>query len=238
MRRMRIMTSKHLRPRIVIAAAGAAAACALVIAAALASNAEPGFSRSVTPGLLQAYASRFDDGVRSRFGGWNIFIVNVASRERDRDEMALLNRVNDFANVQPYAPDAEHWRAEDYWATPAEFYGSHGGDCEDYAIAKFFALKELGVPTERMRIVYVMANRGGKPQPHMVLAYYPAPAAVPLILDNDIRSVVAPATQRPDLVPIYSFNDDDTALQYRRENPTQARRWRDLTDKLEWELRR
>jgi hypothetical protein len=71
-----------------------------------------------------------------------------------------------------------------------------------------------------------------------VLAYYPAPEAVPLILDNDIRSVVVPATQRPDLVPVYSFNDDDTALRYRRENPTQARRWKDLVEKLEWELRR
>jgi predicted transglutaminase-like cysteine proteinase len=226
------------KPGIALGAAAAVAACALVIAAALASNSEPGYSRSVTSGLVHAYASRFDGGVDSRFKGWNAFIVNVASREPERDEVALLNRVNDFANVQPYAPDAYHWQAEDYWATPAEFYGSNGGDCEDYAIAKFFALKELGVPTHRMRIVYVMATRAGKAQPHMVLAYYPAPEAVPLILDNDIRSVVVPATQRPDLVPVYSFNDDDTALRYRRENPTQARRWKDLVEKLEWELRR
>lgn len=229
------MDGLHTRSGYAHTAAAGAAAFALVLAAAYASNVEPGYSRSVTPGLVQAYAARFDDGVRQRFRGWNRFIVNVASSERD--ELALLNRVNDFANVQPYAADAEHWRAEDYWATPAEFYGSNGGDCEDYAIAKFFALKELGVPTEKLRIVYVMAKRGGKSQPHMVLAYYRAPEAVPLILDNDIRTVVLPATQRPDLVPVYSFNDDETALRQRREYPTQARRWKDLVEKLEWELR-
>ncbi len=204
--------------------------------AASASSGERGFARSVTPGLVRAYSARFDSGVPYRLSGWHKFVVNAAERT-PADEVALLTRVNDFVNVQPYASDADHWRSEDYWATPAEFYGSNGGDCEDYAIAKFFALKELGVASDKMRIVYAMAWQGNRAQPHMVLAYYATPGATPMILDNNIRSDVVPATQRPDLVPVYSFNDDDTALRFRRENPAQSRRWKDLVDKLEWELR-
>jgi hypothetical protein len=95
-------------------------------------------------------------------------------------------------NVTPYLADTTQWRVEDYWATPAEFLGSFGGDCEDYVIAKYFALKELGVPPSRLRMVYVMATIGRVQQPHMVLAYYPTPDATPLILDNDIRRTVQP----------------------------------------------
>ncbi len=91
----------------------------------------------------------------------------------------------------------------DYWASPLEFLGAGGGDCEDYSIAKYFSLLELGVPDERLRMVYVKALT--YQQFHMVVAYYPTPSAVPLILDN-INGAIQPATQRRDLVPIFSFN--------------------------------
>ena len=42
-------------------------------------------------------------------------------------------------------------------------------------------------------------------QLHMVVAYYPKPSAIPLILDN-LKSDLLPASQRKDLLPIYSFN--------------------------------
>jgi predicted transglutaminase-like cysteine proteinase len=202
---------------------------------ALAATLELGYARSVTSGLVQAYVSRFGENTRMRLAGWQRFIAILGDR-REQDEIALLRRVNDFMNVTPYLPDSVHWQVEDYWATPAELIGSHGGDCEDYVVAKYFALKELGVPPAKLRMVYVMARIGKTQQPHMVLAYYSAPSAVPLILDNDIRNDVTPATQRPDLVPVYSFNDDESALRSPREYPNQARRWTELMDKLRREL--
>jgi len=86
---------------------------------------------------------------------------------------------------------------------------SNGADCEDFSIAKYFALKELGVPIERLRITYVKAVQLN--QAHMVLAYYPAPKDEPLILDN-LENGVRPASERTDLVPVYSFNDEDVLL--------------------------
>ncbi len=214
-----------------------------IIAAAMAANAELGFSRSVTPGLVQAYGTRFGEGARTRLKGWQTFIVNLRGQRerRNQDDLYALERANDYYNFQPYLLDIRHWGHDDYWATPAEFLASNGGDCEDYAIAKYFALKEVGVPIERMRIVYVMAlTRDRSQQAHMVLAYYPRPDATPLILDDSIHGQIAPASARPDLIPVYSFNDDDREFSYldpnARQRQTDVRQWNELIQRLEQEL--
>ena len=121
--------------------------------------------------------------------------------------------------------------AADYWATPAETVGSHGADCEDFAIAKYYLLKELGVPLERLRITYVRALKLS--EAHMVLAYYPRPDAEPLVLDNVDRRV-RPASERTDLVPVYSFNDDEAVIMQGnvKGKPSQIRAWLSLQQRL------
>jgi predicted transglutaminase-like cysteine proteinase len=123
-----------------------------------------------------------------------------------------LKRVNEFFNRHiHYATDWEVWNQEDYWATPMESLSKGRGDCEDYVIAKYFVLRELGVPDKQLRLIYVKAKIGGADsttqEAHMILAYYAAPESEPLVLDsliNDIR----PASRRPDLTPIFSFNSE------------------------------
>ena len=66
-----------------------------------------------------------------------------------------LKAVNSFWNQWPYRTDPEVYGKPDYWATPREFR-SKSGDCEDFCIAKYFTLKEVGWRTEDMRIVVVM----------------------------------------------------------------------------------
>ena len=152
-------------------------------------------------------------------------------------ELASLRRTNDVFNHVPYVSDLENWHVEDYWATPLETLGSVGGDCEDYAIAKYLTLKELGIPKERMRITYVRALE--RDESHMVLAYYARPDAEPLILDNLVPEI-RPASQRPDLEPVYSFNDDDLWLPTgasKKGGASQVRLWRDLLEKLAKEQR-
>ena len=150
---------------------------------------------------------------------------------------AVLGRTNTFFNQVPYLSDSKHWGMEDYWATPVEMLGSFGGDCEDYSVGKYLTLKDLGVPIEKLRITYVRALRLN--ESHMVLAYYPQPDADPLILDNLVADI-KPASQRPDLEPVYSFNDDDLWLptgQTRKGGSSQVRLWKDLLEKLGREQR-
>lgn len=228
--------------RALVAAACVAAAC---VAAGLASAAgsDLGFTTQATPGLVASYARSFGAAVRERIANWVEFakVQKTAPRmvrllEASGAELEALQTVNSYFNRIPFLADAVHWAAEDYWATPAETVASNGGDCEDYSIAKYFLLKEAGVPIERLRITYVKALKLN--QAHMVLAYYSAPGSEPLILDN-LEDRVRPASDRPDLVPVYSFNDDDVVLvrDSRKANPRQIRAWRDLLAKLEAETR-
>ncbi|WP_332293135.1 transglutaminase-like cysteine peptidase [Aquincola agrisoli] len=125
-------------------------------------------------------------------------------------EADRLHYVNDFFNRRiRFRDDLPVWGQVDYWASPLEALSKGEGDCEDYAIAKYFTLVAAGTPVERLRLVYVRAQLRGQPGPqaHMVLAYYGTPDAEPLILDNLVGEV-RPAARRPDLVPVFSFNGE------------------------------
>ena len=115
-----------------------------------------------------------------------------------------LNKVNSFFNKNiSYQSDDLHWGQEDYWASPVETLGRGGGDCEDFAIAKFFSLVALGVPEKKLRLMYVRHLTVN--QPHMVLIYFEDQNTIPFVLDNYDKKI-KPANKRQDLRPIYSFN--------------------------------
>ena len=129
----------------------------------------------------------------------------------EADDATRLERVNAFFNRRiAFADDIAVWQVEDYWASPLETLHKGMGDCEDYAIAKYFSLLASGVAASQLRLVYVrlqIGGAGGPSQPHMVLAYYASARAEPLILDN-LVSEIRPASRRPDLTPVFSFNSE------------------------------
>jgi len=135
-------------------------------------------------------------------------LVTQIDRSGTADELKRLKDINDFFNRRlAFKEDSVTWGVADYWASPLESLEKRAGDCEDYAIAKYFSLAATGVPTAKLRMVYVRARLQGQSLAHMVLAYYPQPEAEPLILDN-LRPEVLPASQRPDLTPVFSFNTE------------------------------
>jgi predicted transglutaminase-like cysteine proteinase len=141
-----------------------------------------------------------DARARSRLLAWG----RLVDGQRDAPTQERLEQVNRFFNEQlRFEDDRWIWGTPDYWATPIEALVQGAADCEDYAIAKYVTLKQLGIDPSQLRLVYVKAKSLG--QSHMVLAWYPDPNAEPLILDNLIDDIL-PASRRADLVPIYSFN--------------------------------
>jgi predicted transglutaminase-like cysteine proteinase len=176
-----------------------------------------------------------------RYG--NISTAKVRIEEWDRlinsslstEENQQLQAVNRFFNRQlRFVDDSINWRQTDYWATPVEALVKGAGDCEDYAIAKYFTLRRLGVPSEKLRITYVKALTYN--QAHMVLTYYSSPSAVPLVLDNLIGEI-RPASQRKDLLPVYAFNAEGlylpgTAAGKRASDSKKLSRWQDLLKKM------
>ena len=127
-------------------------------------------------------------------------LINDYNHARPLDKLEL---VNNFFNQLAFVNDSELWGQEDYWATPLQMLSSNGGDCEDFSIAKYFTLRKMGIPEERMRLTYVKALK--LDQAHMVLTYFPTPESEPLVLDNLVTDI-RPSSERTDLLPVYSFN--------------------------------
>ncbi|GLS91081.1 sulfate adenylyltransferase [Psychromonas marina] len=134
-----------------------------------------------------------------RAQAWRNMINETSSLETE----AQLREVNNFFNQLIFISDLNLWGKEDFWATPLEFIGAGAGDCEDFSIAKYLSLRELGIADNKLRLAYV--NAIDLNQFHMVVAYYPTPSSIPLLLDN-LSGEIKRATERPDLLPIYSFN--------------------------------
>ena len=155
--------------------------------------------------LAEKIGLKYGDRAERRIIAWR----RVIDDAQGKPVIDKLKAVNNFFNMLEFVDDETHWGKKDYWATPIEFLETGGGDCEDFTIAKYFALRELGVPDEKLRLVYVKALSLN--QHHMVLAYYHKPTSVPVILDN-LDKVIKPAIKRKDLLPIYSFNAENLWL--------------------------
>ena len=155
------------------------------------------------------------------------------------DEAEKLTRVNRFFNRIPQGDDLSLWGLRDYWASPLELLVKNAGDCEDFAIAKYFTLVAGGVAEEKLRITYARAwlPREKRVEAHMVLAYYPTVDGDPLILDNLVDEIV-PAPLRADLTPTHSFNAAGlwSARQRgqsgRLGDTASVKRWSELLDRM------
>lgn len=155
---------------------------------------------SVAPTVMAKVAAEHGNTAVARVERWQRLI----NRNRDASDWNKLHLVNQFARREiEFASDIDHWGVLDYWATPIETLQTGKGDCEDYAILKYFTLRAMGVPEERLRLMYVRAIEIN--EPHMVLIYTEKPGEYPLVLDNLIADIL-PANRRPDLRPVYSFN--------------------------------
>lgn len=172
--------------------------------------------------VTRTYGSRAGKRVET----WRALVSDL----KDEPEQVQLSEINRFFNQMNFVDDIRLWGKKDYWATPLEFLGASGGDCEDFTIAKYFSLLELGVSDKKLRLIYAKATQLN--QFHMVLAYYSKPSAEPLILDN-LDPTIRLASQRDDLLPIYSFNGKNLWLVKARQSQlagdaSRLKLWNDL----------
>lgn len=163
--------------------------------------------------------------------------LNFIDDSTNKSEWQKIHLVNDFFNKHiNYKTDEELWHKKDYWATPLESLGVGMGDCEDYVIAKYFTLIALGVPEEKIRLMYVRQRTVN--QPHMVLIYFEELNQIPLVLDNFDTKLV-PANKRNDLKPIYSFNGQglwlakSKGLGNKVKNSTGVSAWNTMLERIE-----
>lgn len=176
---------------------------------------------------------------RHRVDAWRAML----SERKPASDLALLQRVNQFFNQElRYVEDIDLWRVDDYWATPVEALWRGAGDCEDFAIAKYFSLRQRGMPAEKLLITYVKVLNPERA--HMVLTYYPDNDGEPLVLDS-LTDTLEPADSRKDLLPVYAFNGEGVWLPDATDatigsasiagDIKQLSRWQDVLNKMKAE---
>lgn len=185
-----------------------------------------------TQEILKKVETKYGGAAKRRVEALNVLMLSLQTS----GESEKLEKVNAFFNQMRFASDEEIWHQKDYWATRMEFIGMGAGDCEDFVIAKYFTLKQLGISTDKLFFTYVKAIK--YQQAHMVLTYFETPTSVPLVLDN-INFKILPATQRNDLAPVYSFNGDALYLAKQQglgqvvpSGMQKNKKWFDLIDKI------
>lgn len=152
------------------------------------------------------------NAAQARLSNWQQLISNAASLSSVEKLRAINQLIN---NSLSYVSDQQAWGQAEYWATPTEALRRGQGDCEDFAIAKYFSLIEMGISEAQLRLMHVKALSSNSL--HMVLAYYPSPQSEPLLLDN-LTSRILPANRRKDLLAVYAFNAEGI---YLAKAPTQ-----------------
>lgn len=207
--------------------------CALLLAGVISGGLHADWDFSLISRRAQALYGPLGGG-QPRIDAWQ----HLLATQKQLSELDQLNAVNQFFNQQMrYEEDIDLWHEVDYWETPIEALWKGAGDCEDYAIAKYFSLRRLGVSSDKLRITYVKAlslNRA-----HMVLTYYSSPDAMPLVLDSLIDAI-KPASQRTDLLPVYAFNAEGLWLPGAKGNKKvgdtkRLSRWQDVLKKMQAE---
>ena len=196
-----------------------------------------------------AVALDFDEGrlqgrMQSRYGAAGVQRLGqwlaMLTAQKSRPLSQQLPAVNEFWNrAVVQTEDSMLWAQPDYWATPLETLGKGAGDCEGYVIGKYFSLLRLGVPGDRLRLIYVRARMGGvgstQSIAHMVLGYYEVPTAEPLVLDSMVDFLL-PSSQRKDLTPVFSFNAQGVYVAGAQPSSVdRITRWRDLLTRMKQE---
>ena len=129
---------------------------------------------------------------------WKAFLSGLKGKSR----MDQLQEVNRYMNAHPYILDMVNWGVQDYWETPKEFL-DRNGDCEDYAIAKFYSMRALGMDNTNLRIVVLQDMN--LQIPHAILVAYVDGKA--FALDNQIPEVVSTEIIHH-YRPFYSINEE------------------------------
>ncbi|WP_373004788.1 transglutaminase-like cysteine peptidase [Sulfurimonas sp.] len=142
-------------------------------------------------------------------------------------EFIQLTKVNIYLNHRlKYQSDKILNNKSDYWATPKEFLTMGSGDCEDYAIIKYFTLLKLGF--EKDKLFITLAYDKYSKRDHMVLSYFADANKPPLILDS-LSYEVLDLNKRADLRVSAFINTNGV---YRLSKTKKLRKTKQISNKF------
>jgi len=182
---------------------------------------------------LQTIRNSYDNQKTiTRYKRFNQFLKEAKSF----DTIKKVTRTNSYINRILPGYDKVVQQQSDYWSTPKEFLIKGKGDCEDYAITKYFTLKQLGIDKNKLYMAIVKVK--GSKTMHMVLLYFNNKNAIPLVLDNLSWRTIG-LDKRKDLSVKVIFNEVDAHLMKKnhigkkvRINWGKENKWEDLLNRI------
>lgn len=146
----------------------------------------------------KACRNNYDDCPSRAVMAWQALLKGLEGENSEQQ----IREVNRFFNQVEYRADDVNFGMSDYWATPLEFM-AYAGDCEDYVIAKYVSLRQLGFPASSLRMVVVQDTL--RDLAHAVLAVYVDDDV--FILDN-LTNAVLSHDRIFQYSPYYSVNEE------------------------------
>ena len=132
----------------------------------------------ISENQVEQMQNEYGDRAAQRLKNWDKVMKNAKAQE----EQIKVRNINAYFNNYQYRKDQYNWKAIEYWASFGEFIGKGTGDCEDYALAKYYSLRKLGVPASKLKLMSgKFLGRG-----HLILTYTKE-GKEPLVLDNNSR---------------------------------------------------
>ncbi len=171
---------------------------------------QPGSQKPFQAALKRHAQTPLRDGTMIGAKSWGELRRFLAGKQGPE----LLFLVNALWNQFRFAGDPQTWGEDEYWAEPAEFARRSQGDCDDYVMAKYLTLRELGFPAERMRLVVgKLTRRKTAPREfHVVLRCQTEKG--PFILENNRKVLLDERTSLKRFRPVYSFNEKTEWLNF------------------------
>ncbi len=147
-------------------------------------------------------------GPDCRFAAWQAALARMAGRAPIEQIAWVHHRVNQLR----YVSDRANWGEADRWETPLELF-QRGGDCEDFALTKYFALRRLGFEDAALRLAVVWDKVDQ--EEHAILLVSVGDSL--WLLDNKAAAIEPAAAYADRYRLIYSLNADGVMLPTRAE---------------------
>ena len=128
---------------------------------------------------------------------WTGLVTDLKAQNRLR-QMITVNR---WFNRLPYKYDEYAYNTQDYWADTVELLQKRG-DCEDFALSKYYTLRRLGFSPDELKITVVYDNE--KYSNHAVLMVYTGGSRYMLDSNSDD---MGPSPMEYRYKTLYSFNE-------------------------------
>jgi predicted transglutaminase-like cysteine proteinase len=120
---------------------------------------------------------------------------------KGENQLRQIITVNKWFNRLPYKYDDVAYNTSDYWAATQELF-QYRGDCEDYALSKYYTLRQLGFTPDQLKIVVVYDKQSYSN--HAVLMIYINATRYMMDINGDATD---PSPMGPRYRPLYSFNE-------------------------------